>query len=42
MLDWHRVVRLPDSLADEEAFDLGASLGVPADHRAPGADLWAP
>ena len=36
VLDWHRVVRLPDSLAGEEAFDLGASLGVPAvtAHRA--------
>ena len=36
VLDWHHVVRLPDSLADEEAFDLGASLGVPAitAHRA--------
>jgi NADPH2:quinone reductase len=36
VLDWHRVVRLPDSLPDAEAFDLGASLGVPAvtAHRA--------
>jgi NADPH:quinone reductase len=36
VLDWQRVVRLPDSLSDEEAFDLGASLGVPAvtAHRA--------
>ena len=36
VVDWHRVVRLPDSLAGEEAFDLGASLGVPAvtAHRA--------
>jgi NADPH2:quinone reductase len=36
VLDWHRVVRLPDSLAGAEAFDLGASLGVPAitAHRA--------
>ena len=36
VLDWHRVVRLPDSLAGEEAFDLGACLGVPAvtAHRA--------
>jgi NADPH2:quinone reductase len=36
VLDWHRVVRLPDSLSDEGAFDLGASLGVPAitAHRA--------
>jgi len=36
VLDWHRVVRLPDSLPGEEAFDLGASLGVPAvtAHRA--------
>lgn len=36
VLDWHRVVRLPDSLAGGEAFDLGACLGVPAitAHRA--------
>ncbi|MGH3253340.1 MAG: NADPH:quinone reductase [Trebonia sp.] len=36
VLDWHRVVRLPDSLAVEDAFDLGACLGVPAitAHRA--------
>ena len=36
VLDWHHVVRLPDSLAGEEAFDLGACLGVPAitAHRA--------
>ena len=36
VLDWHRVVRLPDSLAGDEAFDLGACLGVPAitAHRA--------
>ncbi|HEU5334272.1 MAG TPA: NADPH:quinone reductase [Actinocrinis sp.] len=36
VLDWHRVVRLPGSLAEEDAFDLGASLGVPAmtAHRA--------
>jgi len=36
VLDWHRVVRLPASLPGEEAFDLGASLGVPAvtAHRA--------
>jgi NADPH:quinone reductase len=36
VVDWHRVVRLPDSAAGEEAFDLGASLGVPAvtAHRA--------
>jgi NADPH:quinone reductase len=34
VLDWHRAVRLPDSLPD--AFDLGACLGVPAitAHRA--------
>ncbi len=30
VLDWRRAVRLPDSLAGEEAFDLGASLGVTA------------
>jgi NADPH:quinone reductase len=30
VLDWQHVVRLPDSLADDVAFDLGASLGVPA------------
>jgi NADPH2:quinone reductase len=37
VVDWCRVVRLPDSLAGAEAFDLGASLGVPAvtAHRAP-------
>jgi NADPH2:quinone reductase len=37
VLDWHRVVPLPRSLADDEtAFDLGACLGVPAitAHRA--------
>jgi NADPH:quinone reductase len=36
VLDWHRVVRLPDSPADGETFDLGADLGVPAitAHRA--------
>ena len=36
VVDWRRVVRLPDSLAGAEAFDLGASLGVPAvtAHRA--------
>jgi NADPH2:quinone reductase len=36
VVDWHRVARLPDSLAGAEAFDLGASLGVPAvtAHRA--------
>jgi NADPH2:quinone reductase len=36
VVDWHRAVRLPDSLAEAEAFDLGASLGVPAvtAHRA--------
>lgn len=36
VLDWHRAVRLPDSLAGEEAFGLGACLGVPAitAHRA--------
>jgi NADPH:quinone reductase len=36
VVDWRRAVRLPDSLAGEEAFDLGASLGVPAitAHRA--------
>jgi NADPH2:quinone reductase len=36
VVDCHRAVRLPDSLADAEAFDLGASLGVPAitAHRA--------
>lgn len=36
VVDWHRVVRLPDSVAGEEAFDLGASLGVPVvtAHRA--------
>jgi NADPH2:quinone reductase len=36
VLDWHRVVRLPDSPAVEETFDLGADLGVPAitAHRA--------
>ena len=42
VLDWHRVVRLPDSLSDEEAFDLGASLGVPAitAHRALTSGRW--
>jgi NADPH2:quinone reductase len=30
VLDWQHAVRLPDSLADDVAFDLGASLGVPA------------
>jgi NADPH2:quinone reductase len=36
VVDWHRAVRLPDSLDGAEAFDLGASLGVPAvtAHRA--------
>ena len=36
VLDWHRVVRLPDSPGDGETFDLGADLGVPAitAHRA--------
>jgi NADPH:quinone reductase len=36
VLDWHRVVRLPDSVAPGDAFDLGACLGVPAitAHRA--------
>ena len=36
VLDWHKAVPLPDSLPDEEAFDLGACLGVPAitAHRA--------
>mgnify|MGYP001168849996 CR=1 FL=1 len=36
VVDWRRAVRLPDSLADAEAFDIGASLGVPAitAHRA--------
>src|SRR5450432_194557 len=36
VLDWHRAVKLPDSLPDDVAFDLGASLGVPAitAHRA--------
>ena len=36
LVDWHRVVRLPGSVAGAEAFDLGASLGVPAitAHRA--------
>jgi len=36
VLDGHRVVKLPDSLPDDVAFDLGASLGVPAvtAHRA--------
>jgi NADPH:quinone reductase len=39
VLDWHRAVRLPDSLDSlpgDAAFDLGASLGVPAltAHRA--------
>jgi NADPH2:quinone reductase len=40
VVDWHRAVKLPDSLADSldggAAFDLGASLGVPAvtAHRA--------
>ncbi len=36
VVDWRRAVRLPDSLDGEEAFDLGASLGVPAitAHRA--------
>jgi NADPH:quinone reductase len=42
VLDWHRVVRLPDSPADEETFDLGASLGVPAitAHRALTCGRW--
>ena len=31
VLEWHRAVPLPDSLPDDvSAFDLGASLGVPA------------
>ena len=30
VLDWQHAVRLPGSLADDVAFDLGASLGVPA------------
>jgi NADPH2:quinone reductase len=30
VLDGHRAVRLPDTLPAEVAFDLGASLGVPA------------
>jgi NADPH2:quinone reductase len=36
VLDWRRAVRLPGSLSDDVAFDLGASLGVPAvtAHRA--------
>lgn len=36
MLDWHRVVPLPESLPGDAAFDLGACLGVPAvtAHRA--------
>ncbi|MGH3291213.1 MAG: alcohol dehydrogenase catalytic domain-containing protein, partial [Trebonia sp.] len=36
VVDWRRAVRLPDSLSGDEAFDLGASLGVPAitAHRA--------
>jgi NADPH2:quinone reductase len=36
VLDRHRVVRLPDSVAADDAFDLGACLGVPAitAHRA--------
>jgi NADPH2:quinone reductase len=36
VVDWHHAVRLPASLTDSEAFDLGASLGVPAitAHRA--------
>ena len=36
VLDARRVVRLPDSLPDDVAFDLGAALGVPAitAHRA--------
>jgi NADPH:quinone reductase len=36
VLDWRRAVALPDSLPDDEAFDLGACLGVPAvtAHRA--------
>ena len=36
VLDGHRAVKLPDSLLGEEAFDLGACLGVPAvtAHRA--------
>jgi NADPH2:quinone reductase len=36
VLDYRRVVRLPGSLPDAEAFDLGACLGVPAvtAHRA--------
>jgi NADPH2:quinone reductase len=42
VLDWHRVVRLPDSPAAQETFDLGASLGVPAitAHRALTSGLW--
>jgi NADPH:quinone reductase len=48
VLDAHKAVRLPDSLSDEEAFDLGACLGVPAitAHRAltsgAGADRLGP
>jgi NADPH2:quinone reductase len=36
VLDARRVVRLPDAVADADAFDLGANLGVPAitAHRA--------
>ncbi len=36
VLDWRRAVRLPGSLTGDAAFDLGASLGVPAvtAHRA--------
>ncbi len=30
VLDWQHAVRLPDSVPDDVAFDLGASLGVPA------------
>ncbi len=43
VLDWHRAVRLPDSLPGDAAFDLGASLGVPAltAHRALTSGAWA-
>jgi NADPH:quinone reductase len=36
VVDWRRVVRLPDAVTGDEAFDLGACLGVPAitAHRA--------
>jgi NADPH:quinone reductase len=36
VLDWRRAVRLPAALPDNDAFDLGACLGVPAitAHRA--------